>query len=660
MCGLAGFITATDCLESTLAETATRMAAVLAHRGPDDAGVWTDAPAGIAFAHRRLAVVDLSAEGHQPMVSSDGRYVLAFNGEIYNHPELRRRLGQGRQLRGHSDTEVLLETVAHTSVDHALDVANGMFALALWDRHERVLTLARDRLGEKPLYYCWTGREFVFGSELLALQQHPSVGRTLAMPAVAQVVRQGFVSGAHSILDGVLRLPAGHLLRVGPGIGYEADSRPYWSLWEVASSRHLQAVVSDAEILDYAEELLTEAVAMRMVADVPLGAFLSGGVDSSLVVALMQRAGGTTRTFTVGVGGHYDEAAQARRVAEILGTQHTEIVLDEVEALAVVADVPGMYDEPFADPSAIPTALISAAARRHVTVCLTGDGADELFAGYNRYLTASPALSWTTRLPARARTWAADAMRAVSPSRWDALSRPLAPLHDVPDLGSKMHKLAKILRADDAYGAYLAVASHADPSDLLLDHAFTAEPEVDASVLPSGLDPLHVMLYLDGMVTLPDNMLTKVDRASMAASLECRVPFLDHRFVELAWTLPSGVKLRGHSGKWLLRAMLGRHLPQELIDRPKRGFDPPLAQWLRGPLHDWTRDLLAPAGLRRQGIFDPDAVQRLCGEHMSGARNHDYALWALVVFQAWLLANDQATPPSTVAMATTTHTESST
>lgn len=661
MCGIAGFMTTTPSTWEQMAARGTAMAATLTHRGPDDSGVWADARAGLVLAHRRLAVVDLSQNGSQPMVSADGRYVLTYNGEIYNHRALRLRLeAQGVRLRGHSDTEVLLETVARTSLEEALALSNGMFALALWDRREEVLALARDRIGEKPLYYTWTRAEFLFASELTALEADSPSRRDIDPDSLALFVRHGFVPGQHTIYHGVLKLPPGHVLRLSRDLRERPRPESYWSFRDLTLDSHgrQNGVDSDPEMIDRAESLLQNAVSMRMVADVPLGAFLSGGVDSSLVVALMQRsAQRPVQTFTVSVGGQYDETAPAADLAAFLGTDHTAVRLSEGDALSQAMRVPTLYDEPFADPSAIPTALIARVARKHVTVCLTGDGGDEMLAGYNRYLSTHRSLAALRNLPAPTRAALARMIMRAAPEAWQSVGARLPGLRHVPDLGTKAHKLAELLESTDMRTAYDRLSRVLEPGSVLLSHREQADTAHGDEL--SHLDALHYMLYMDGTVTLPDDMLVKVDRASMAASLECRVPLLDHEFVEFVWSLPARAKLRGRRRKWLLRELLLRQVPAEMVDRPKRGFDPPLADWLRGPLREWAGDLLATDRLRRQGLFDVFAVRRLWDEHMSGARNHDYQLWTLAVFQAWSSACE-ARPPRTTAPATTTGAKCST
>ncbi|QNN52186.1 asparagine synthase (glutamine-hydrolyzing) [Nocardioides mesophilus] len=637
MCGLAGVLDPRGTGAERLEEIAVALGTALRHRGPDGHGVWSDAAAGVALAHRRLSIIDVSEQGSQPMVSADGRYVLVFNGEIYNHPELAQRLrGDGVRLRGHSDTEVLLETIARRSLAEALGDANGMFALALWDRRERRLTLARDRLGEKPLYYGWVGGRFVFASEVRSLVLAPGFEGRLDAGALALLLRHSYIPAPHTVYEGVHKLLPGHLLDVtSAGSG---EPRPFWTLAQAATAGRAHLLdETDEALVERAESLLQDSVRMRMVSDVPLGAFLSGGVDSSLVVALMQSvADQPVRTFSVAVGGQYDESQHAAAVAAHLGTRHTELRLSETEALTQAVRVPALYDEPFADPSALPTALVCAAAREHVTVCLTGDGGDEVMAGYNRYLAADRALSRVGRLPAGVRSGVAGAIRSVPPQQWDRMGALLPARRRPPDLGTKLHKLSGVLGSADTLGAYRSLTTVLDPAVLLPGVREPATAATDPSGRPAGLDPLHLMLFLDGVMTLPDDMLVKVDRASMAVSLECRVPLLDHRFVELAWSLPARAKVRDRQGKWLLRQVLHRHVPRELLDRPKQGFDPPVAGWLRGPLRDWVGDLLSPERLRRQGLLDPAAVATLTAEHMSGRRNHDYPLWTLLMLEGWL------------------------
>jgi asparagine synthase (glutamine-hydrolysing) len=629
MCGVVGLMAPS---RRELAEQLDRMSSAVAHRGPDDHGRWLDQEVGLALGHRRLAVVDLSVAGHQPMVSADGRWVLVLNGEIYDHVDHRRHLeSQGVSLRGHSDTEVLLELIARSSPETAVAAVDGMFALAVWDRRDRRLVLARDRLGEKPLYYGRVGDAFAFASELNAIRGLPEVATTPDPGALAQYLRFGFVPAPHSILDGVRKLPPGCIVRVTGGS--PGEPVPYWSLSQAAAAGLSDPLtVGDDELVALADRVLRESVHRRLEADVPVGAFLSGGLDSSTIVALAQAVSTqSVRTFTVAVGGAGDESASAALVAQHLGTEHTTLPLPEVDALEMAARASAIHDEPFADPSAIPTAMLSAAAREHVTVCLSGDGADELLGGYNRYRVAGGGVSHLLALPAPVRGGIATGLRAVPIGAWDRMAQvvPGRP----PGLGTKAHKLAGALAADDALGAYGVLARQWDPAELMTQ---PPRPSTDRSPIPAGATPLAAMLLADQQRTLPDDMLVKVDRASMAVALEVRVPFLDHRFVELTWRMPERAKVRDGRGKWLVRELLGQYVPQELWDRPKVGFDPPLADWLRGPLREWAHDLLAPDRLRRQGLLRPEPIAQALTAHDSGRRNNDYALWTVLMLQCWL------------------------
>ncbi|MFW5469854.1 asparagine synthase (glutamine-hydrolyzing) [Knoellia sp. CPCC 206435] len=619
--------------DRALLDDLEEMSRSVAHRGPDDRGEWVDADAGIALAHRRLAIVDLSPMGHQPMVSADGRWVLVLNGEIYDHRDHRESLvASGRVLRGHSDTEVLLELVASRGVVEALRSVDGMFALALWDRADRVLTLARDRLGEKPLYYGNVGRQFAFSSELTALRRLPRAPAAPSMEAVGAYLELGFVPAPLSILPGVGKLPAGSVLRVraGQAVGHP---EPYWTLNSAvrdAGARRLDE--DDDALVERADAMLRRSIRARLMADVPVGAFLSGGVDSSTIAALAQQVSAhPVRTYTVAVGGTGDESSAAAAVAHHLGTEHTTLQLPDLDPLVMSARAIAMHDEPFADPSSIPTALLSAAAREHVTVALSGDGADELLGGYNRYLVGHGPVGRLLSLPRPVRRLGASALRRPSVRSWDRVGA-RAP-RPVPELGTKLHKLGHVLGSADVPGAHAMLARVWQPQEVMADHP--ARPW-GRPVPPPGLSPLESMLWADQVLTLPDDMLVKVDRASMAVGLEVRVPFLDHRFVELSWRLPVRTKVRNGRGKWLLREILGRYVPAELWDRPKVGFDPPLADWLRGPLHEWSHDLLSPAALARGGVLRPEPIGVALAEHDRGERNHDYRLWTALVLQSWL------------------------
>jgi asparagine synthase (glutamine-hydrolysing) len=646
MCGIAGVVE----LDRTrshadLQHIAHDMAATLQHRGPDDEGVWVDAASGVALGHRRLSILDLSAHGHQPMASHCGRYVVVFNGELYNVQELRTALAaKGHRFHGHCDTEVLVQGIVEWSLNGVLKRSNGMFALAVWDRQERVLQLARDRLGEKPLYYGWIARRFVFGSELQAILAHPDVTLNINRDALAMLMQLSYVPAPHSIYSGISKLPAGTTLAVKPEAGpVLAEPAAYWSLTTAAHDGLTQPYRGgEQEATDEVDELLRDSVRLRREADVPLGTFLSGGVDSSTVAAVMAaQHTARARTFTVGFDdADLDEAPAARAIAAHLGTQHTEITVTADDALALVPRLPHLYDEPFADPSQLPTTLISAVAREHVTVCLSGDGGDEVFAGYNRYLLGPSAWRRIRRLPRPARLAMSAAILSVPPTRWDKTLA--AAQHRLPsrwhqrNAGTKLHKLGELMTARDQTDVYRTLVSQwRSTTGLVLGAQEPSIPAYRDDVLAQFDDPIARMQLLDGLATLPDEMLVKVDRASMSVGLEVRLPLLDHRLVELAWRLPSEMKVRKGQGKWILRRVLNRYVPPDLLDRPKMGFDPPISAWLRGPLREWASDLLSTSRLLADGYLQPEPIQAAWNDHLSGRRNNDYALWAVLMFQAW-------------------------
>ncbi len=657
MCGIAGFVDfARRSPGELLRATATRMADTLRHRGPDDGGVWVDASAGVALANRRLAILDLAPTGHQPMLSGSGRFVIVYNGEIYNFQELRNALESSGnpplRFLGHSDTEVLLACFDRWGVEPTLSRLNGMFAFALWDRHDRVLFLGRDRLGEKPLYYGWMGSVFLFGSELKALRAHPGFDAEISRGALALYLRHGCVPAPYSIYRGISKLPPGTTLRVRNDAVREEIPAPYWSLKEVAERGASEPFRgSENEAVDQLETLLRDAVRIRMLADVPLGAFLSGGVDSSSVVALMQaQSARPVKSFSIGLcEAEYDEAKYAAAVARHLGTEHTEFYVTPAEAMAVVADLPAMYDEPFGDSSQIPTFLVSRMARRHVTVGLTGDGGDEVFCGYTRLVWGGRIWRTAGWLPGPIRRAAAAAISSVSPQTWDVLFRRFRPLlpkearHKLP--GQKLHKLGGFLALRDPLSVYLALASHwTEPAAVAIGAAEPPTVLTTPSVWPRLPDLTQKMMFWDTAVSLPDDMLVKVDRASMAVSLEARVPLLDHRVVEFAWRLPMSLKLRAGRGKWLLRELLYRYVPKALVNLPKSGFSIPLESWLRGPLRHWAEDLLAERRLRNDGFFHPQPIRERWAEHLAGKCAWQHQIWDILMFQAWWDENRQPLP----------------
>ena len=639
MCGIAGHV---DLRRETgaeaLAATAGLMAATLAHRGPDDSGIWADADCGVAFGHRRLAVIDLSEHGHQPMISADGRWCVTYNGEIYNYKDLRAELtGAGARLRGDSDTEVLVEGIARWGVRATVERCNGMFAFAAVDRSDRELWLARDRLGEKPLYYWASGQHFLFASETKALRANPRFTATIDPDVITLYLRHGYIPTPHSIFRGVSQLYPGALLRLSLRSNKSSIER-YWSAREVAEAGSRDPLDAGAEIAaDQLEALVSDSVRLRMVSDVPIGAFLSGGIDSSLVVALMQLAGDRpARTFTIGFEeAGYDEAADARRVADHLGTDHTELRISAADAMAVVPRLSRIYDEPFADSSQLPTVLVAELARAHVTVSLSGDGGDELFAGYSRYLINAGLWGRISRLPRATRLPAAALLRALPQSSYDVAAR-LAGRPAAGQFGHKVHKLAGMLRHGGPELVYRDLVSNLAQPSLLARSGFEAGSEFTRLGASVDLGTfVEQMMYLDTVSYLPDDILTKVDRAAMSVGLETRVPLLDHRLVEFAWRLPMDLKLRAGTGKWLLRQVLYRHVPRELVDRPKQGFALPLAAWLRGPLRHWADDLLAPDAVQSGGLLRHDAVTTLWGEHLSGNFDWSHRLWAVLMLQQW-------------------------
>jgi len=642
MCGFAGLLTEGQGMDVEAMVSA--MTETLRHRGPDDDGVWIDASAGIGMGSRRLAIVDLSPSGHQPMASASGRYVVAYNGEIYNHRALRRDLERtGFRFRGHSDTEVLLAAIDHWGLLGALKRSNGMFAFALWDRQQRRLHLVRDRLGEKPLYYGFVGNALAFASELKALRAHPRFSPEVDRESLAAFLRYKYVPAPLSIFRGIRKLPPGSSVSFTYGTSILPEPVRYWSLAEVVDRGIGEAMTVDAsEAAVELDSLLRDAVRIRMEADVPLGAFLSGGIDSSTIVALMQaQSGNPVRTFTIGFhDATYDEAGNAKRVAEHLGTDHTELYVTADEAMAVIPRLPGIYDEPFADSSQIPTFLVSELARRDVTVSLSGDGGDEVFGGYNRYVWAPRLWRRFGRFPAVLRRAFVAALLSIPPRGWDAMGRGLSPFLAARmkqrNQGEKLHKLALSLRGDDADDMYLALVSHwQDPSTLVLGG------ESDGRIPLEDDSPLNLefparMMYRDSVTYLPDDILTKLDRATMSVSLEGRVPYLDHRVVEFAWRLPLQMKIGEAQGKRILRQVLDRYVPLELVDRPKWGFGIPLGAWLRGPLREWAESLLEERRLRNEGFLKPEPVRAAWHEHLAGGRNRQYELWDVLMFQAWL------------------------
>lgn len=653
MCGIAGLIS--DQLRADdLRARARVMSATVCHRGPDDEGVWVDETNGVAFGHRRLAVIDLSEHGHQPMASRSGRHVITFNGEIYNYRAIRSDLEiTGVRFRGDSDTEVLLEAIDQWGIDEALTRANGMFALAVWDRRERQLFLARDRLGEKPLYYSTAGATFMFSSTLRALHAAPGFRPVIDRGSLSLFMRHGYVPNPYSIFEGVAKLPPGTVLRIDPRAPH-AGSAPvaYWSAKEAAEAGATTPLTASyEEAADALEELLRDSIGLRMTADVPLGAFLSGGIDSATVVAIMQaQSTRSVRTFTIGFReAQYDESARARAVASHLGTDHTELYVTPSEAQAVIPRLADFWDEPFADSSQIPTFLVSELARRSVTVALSGDGGDELFGGYERYLLFQRLWRRLTAVPHPLRRATASAIRAVPTTTWDRLATSRTPMIPQrlrrPGTGAKAHRFADAIGHGEPEGAYLQLVSlWDDPAGLVIGGHEPPTALTDPARWAALASPVARMMHIDAISYLPDDILTKVDRASMAVSLEARVPLLDHRVVEFAWRLPMELKVRDGVGKQALRDVLHRYVPPELTAGPKMGFGVPIGDWLRGPLRGWASNLLEPSRLRGEGYLSPEPITSMWEDHIEGRADWKYHLWNVLMFEAWLEAAGTSVP----------------
>jgi asparagine synthase (glutamine-hydrolysing) len=627
MCGISGFWRPGEPVDAAVA---VRMTQEIVHRGPDDGDVWVDAEAGLALGHRRLAIVDLSPAGQQPMHSACGRYVIVFNGEIYNHLTLRAELEKAHAApawRGHSDTETLLATLTHWGIEVGLQRLVGMFAFALWDKQTRKLTLARDRLGEKPLYYGWQNGTFLFGSELKALAAHPDFGGKIDRRVLPLYFRHSYVPAPHSIYAGIFKLEPGHFLTLSGAADKTLQAQAYWSLINVAKNAMADPFTgSPADAVDALDVLLRQAVSGQMMADVPLGAFLSGGVDSSTVVALMQSlATRPIKTFTIGFTEQgYNEAEHAKAVARHLGTDHSELYLSPAEALGVIPLLPELYDEPFADSSQIPTFLVSRLARQQVTVSLSGDGGDELFGGYSRYSRAGAAHGRLNALPNVLRGGFAGLLTMLPAAKFGRFDRRRA-------------LLMAALRAQTGTDFYRQFVSHWLASDgITVAGQETAYFLSDSSKQVCFDDFFDTAMLADSLSYLPDDILVKVDRAAMGVSLETRVPLLDHRVVEWAWHLPQSLKSQHGHTKWVLRELLYRYVPKMLIDRPKMGFGVPIAQWLRGPLRDWAEDLLDPVRMKNEDLLNPEPIQYKWREHLSGKSDWAYHLWDVLMFQAWL------------------------
>lgn len=636
MCGIAGFLVPGGFQPEEGEKSVRSMRDRLLHRGPDDSGLWLDSRAGIALGHQRLSILDVTASGHQPMVSQTGRYRIVFNGEVYNHMELRRTLGDGEafQWRGGSDTESLLAAIEAWGIERALRASIGMFAFALWDAEECTLILARDRMGEKPLYYGWQGGVLLFGSELKALRAHSAFSNNIEQDALSLYFRHGYIPAPWCIWRGIKKLVPGTYITFGNTvISSVQEPVSYWSFLDVVMrGQEAPFEGSEAEAVDALELYIGEAVAGQMIADVPLGAFLSGGIDSSTVVALMQaRSKQAIRTFSIGFGEpKYNEAEYASAVAKHLGTQHTELYVSHDEARSVIPQLPEMYDEPFGDSSAIPTHLVSRLTRRYVTVALSGDGGDELFGGYGRYFNLKAERIWKAvrNLPGPLRWVVRDLLPKLPLSQSRVGCKILRRLELMSDLTSCCNYQDFYRRTVSQWPLPPIRSPHKAKSYGLGAEAFGRIGE-----------PFQQMMADDSTTYLPDDILVKVDRAAMAVSLETRVPLLDHRVVEFAWRLPLHLKVRSHQRKWVLRQVLYRHVPARLIERPKMGFGVPIEHWIRGPLREWAEHLLSERLLAEQGWLDVRPVRRRWLEHLTGRQNWRDSLWLVLMWQAWLERN---------------------
>ncbi len=644
MCGIVGFISPpySNKKSKNLSSNATQMIEQLHYRGPDDKGVWTSDDDGVALAHSRLAIVDLSPAGHQPMESHNGRYVIIFNGEIYNHLDIRAELEQRDTTitwHGHSDTETLIAGFSAWGVEKTIKKTTGMFAFAVWDKQTKTLTMGRDRLGEKPLYYGWQGDTFFFGSELKALKAHPDFQADIDRNALTLFLRHNYIPEPYSIYKGIAKLQAGCILVLNHG-ETEGEITQYWSAVDIAKAGvETPFKGTPTQAVDELEVRLSKSVKQQMMADVPLGAFLSGGIDSSTIVAMMQsQSDRPVNTFTIGFDvPNYNEAVHAKSVAEHLGTNHTELYISASTAMDVIPDLPQIYDEPFADESQIPTFLVSKMAKEHVTVSLSGDGGDELFCGYNRYHITAKSWGKLSPIPQSMRKVLSAGLTSVSPQLWTKLSHMLPEKKRPQLLGDKIHKGAGVLASDSIQDLYKGLTSTwKDPASLVIGGTEPATLLTDNYPNLDELSDIERMMVLDVLTYLPDDILAKVDRAAMRNSLETRVPMLDQNVIEFAWQLPIDYKLRNGISKWPLREVLYRHVPKEIIERPKMGFSVPIAEWLREPLRDWAEALLDETRLSEEGFFKVDTIRKVWNEHLSGQFDRSAQLWNVLMFQAWL------------------------
>jgi len=646
MCGINGYYSKSA---SIFNNVIVKMNSAISHRGPDTSGTWSDRNSGIVLGHQRLSIIDLSQAGNQPMQSNSGRFILTYNGEFYNHLDVRKELEKSSsniKWRGNSDTETLLEAIDFWGIKVSLEKIDGMFAFGVWDQKKRCLTLARDRIGEKPLYYGWQGKSnnkvFLFGSELKALKVHPEFNGEINRDAIALQLRHNCIPAPYSIYKNIFKLLPGHFLQLKENDLKKSllpSSKVYWSLTEsVIHGHNNQLILSEMEIQKDLEEHLKLSVKKQMISDVPLGAFLSGGIDSSTIVALMQsQSNKSVKTFTIGFSENdYSEAQYAKKIAKHLGTDHAELYISSNIAMDVIPKLPTIYDEPFSDSSQIPTFLVSQLAKQHVKVALSGDGGDELFCGYNRYIMSKKFWNASRLMPSASRKILKSGIHSISPQYWNKISRLLPGLNQYANFGDKMHKGANILEAKTISDLYYMLCSHwQNPTEAVINSKEPSTLLTESKSELKGFSSQQQMMILDSITYLPDDILVKIDRAAMASSLETRTPFLDHKLIEYVWKIPQSLKLRNGSGKWILRQILNQYVPKNLTERSKMGFAIPLDSWLRGPLRDWAENLLNERKLQQEGYFNPKLIREKWSEHLSKKRNWQSDLWDILMFQAW-------------------------
>jgi asparagine synthase (glutamine-hydrolysing) len=650
MCGINGFYSLSSFISD---DVIIKMNAAISHRGPDSKGFWSDKKSGIFFGHSRLSIIDLSAAGNQPMKSNSDRFILTYNGEIYNHLEIRKELEKSNsniKWQGNSDTETLLEAIEFWGIETTLKKIDGMFAFALWDKRERCLTLARDRIGEKPLYFGWQGKGdnkvFLFGSELKALKVHPMFDGEISRNAIALQLRHNCIPAPYSIYKDIYKLLPGNYIQLKENDFKKSllpSSKKYWSLPECAiHGNKNQLNLSETDIQKDLENHLKISVKKQMVSDVPLGAFLSGGIDSSTIVALMQiQSNYPIKTFTIGFSeSNYSEAEYAKKIAKHLGTDHSELHVSSKKAMDVIPKLPTIYDEPFSDSSQIPTFLVSQLASQDVKVALSGDGGDELFCGYNRHIMSKKLSNIFYFMPLKFRKTLATGLQLISPQNWNKISRLLPGLNHYANFGEKIYKAASTLNARALSDIYYILCSHwQNPTEVVLNSSETGTFLNEFKPELGELNNQQKMMILDSITYLPDDILVKVDRAAMASSLETRAPFLDHKLIEYVWKIPHSFKFRNGNGKWILKKILNQHVPKYLTERPKMSFEIPLGSWLRGSLRDWAENLLNEERLKQEGYFNAKLIRDKWTDHLNGKNNWQHDLWDILMFQAWIDAN---------------------